>query len=171
MKAITLHEPWASLIRFRRKQVETRGWPAPQSLIGRQIAIHAGKRADWDLAERWDVPCAPGHVVAIARLQWSLQVRAYSPAYDGGVNAVCSTTQGDVGVATDEYGDFSVGRWLWVLTDIVPLDPPLPAVGHQGFWDVDTRAVWARTPWPVCPRFAPFHGYCADCGHYEPDHV
>ena len=44
MYAITLHQPWASLIALGIKTVETRSWPAPARLMGQTIAIHAGKR-------------------------------------------------------------------------------------------------------------------------------
>jgi len=42
MKAITLHQPWATLIALNVKRIETRSWRAPASLIGQRIAIHAG---------------------------------------------------------------------------------------------------------------------------------
>ena len=52
MKAITLHQPWASLIAEGHKTIETRDWPPPLSLVGQRIAIHAGKRkprrAEWN---------------------------------------------------------------------------------------------------------------------------
>ena len=44
MYAITLHQPWASLIALGLKTVETRSWPAPARLVGQRIAVHAGKR-------------------------------------------------------------------------------------------------------------------------------
>lgn len=43
MKALTLHQPWATLIALGVKRIETRSWRAPQALIGQRIAIHAGK--------------------------------------------------------------------------------------------------------------------------------
>jgi hypothetical protein len=33
------------------------------------------------------------------------------------------------------YGDFAVGRWAWLLADIKPVDPPVPAKGKQGLWE------------------------------------
>lgn len=42
MKALTIRQPWASLIALGVKHIETRSWRAPQSLIGQTIAIHAG---------------------------------------------------------------------------------------------------------------------------------
>lgn len=45
MKALTLHQPYATLIAKGIKTIETRTWPAPASLIGQRIAIHAAKKA------------------------------------------------------------------------------------------------------------------------------
>jgi hypothetical protein len=34
------------------------------------------------------------------------------------------------------YGDFSTpGRYAWLLADVVKLDEPIPATGHQGIWN------------------------------------
>lgn len=35
-------------------------------------------------------------------------------------------------------GDFTPGRWGWLLTDVEPLPEPIPAKGKQGVWE------WAR---------------------------
>jgi hypothetical protein len=45
MKALTIWQPWASLIIAGAKPYEFRGWPPPRSLVGHRIAIHAGARA------------------------------------------------------------------------------------------------------------------------------
>ena len=52
MKAITLHQPWATLIADGAKTIETRSWRPPQTLIGQRIVIHAGKRL---VANHWSV--------------------------------------------------------------------------------------------------------------------
>ena len=44
MKAITLWQPWASLIAARVKTSETRSWKPPQALLGERIALAATKR-------------------------------------------------------------------------------------------------------------------------------
>lgn len=44
MRAITLHQPWASLIAIGAKTFETRSFPPPAKLIGQRIAIHAAVR-------------------------------------------------------------------------------------------------------------------------------
>lgn len=41
----------------------------------------------------------------------------------------------------DHYGDYSRGRWVWFLEDIRPLNPPIPAKGRQGWFDVDLEEI------------------------------
>ena len=43
MYAITLRQPWVSLITLGIKTAKTRFWPASGRLIGQTIAIHAGR--------------------------------------------------------------------------------------------------------------------------------
>jgi hypothetical protein len=46
MRALTVKQPWASLIASGEKRIENRSWRPPAELIGQRIAIHAG--ASWD---------------------------------------------------------------------------------------------------------------------------
>src|SRR4051812_43017813 len=43
MKALSVWQPWASLIMSGHKRIETRSWPAPYSIRGQRIAIAATK--------------------------------------------------------------------------------------------------------------------------------
>lgn len=66
MKALTIREPWVSLLLSGRKTIETRPWAA-QHRGG--ILLHAGRRFDVSECERFDVkPHAPGHIVGSAVL-------------------------------------------------------------------------------------------------------
>ncbi len=51
MKAISLWQPWASLIACGAKPYETRDWAPPRDLIGQTIAICAAKKIDKDAAQ------------------------------------------------------------------------------------------------------------------------
>ncbi len=42
MKALTVRQPWASLIVLGIKTIETRSWKLPAAMVGQRIAIHAG---------------------------------------------------------------------------------------------------------------------------------
>ena len=152
MNAITLWQPWASLIAQGHKQIETRSWMPPNRAMEQPIAIHAAKRLvkpnDVDDETRakveelmgwaWymDVP-SYGVVVATATLTARIYVQHGSPS---------DVIAGCVDVLKDRFsiyefppheylfGDFTPGRWLWILTDVQPVDPPQPARGKQGIW-------------------------------------
>ena len=151
MKAISLHQPWASLIAAGIKTIETRSWAPPKALIGQRIAIHAAKKKmPWPynpqkhsdvpelqaLASVGSPPIHHGVVVATAVMVSALQVSKVSDGFALYSPRTCRGPQPSYPyIRIDPYGDFTVGRWLWFLEDIEKLDPPVPATGHQGFWN------------------------------------
>ena len=94
MYAITLHQPGVSLIALGIKTVETRSWPAPARLVGRTIAIHAGKRVvkgpgdaierelRTRLGEDWSRHIPTGAVLATAVLAGMARVAHIDPLTD-----------------------------------------------------------------------------------------
>ena len=53
MKAITIKQPWASLIVHGIKNIENRTWPCPKKYLGQRVLIHSsvchGKKFKIDL--------------------------------------------------------------------------------------------------------------------------
>ena len=150
MRAITLHQPWASLIAGGYKTTETRGWPAPESLVGSRIAIHAAKRtsrpSEWnaqvgDIASGLEFPL--GAIVATARLDGcvrvlsggfaSLEVKA-DPGRVWVVDRSGEERSDAYRMDSDPYGGYSEGRWIWLLSGVRPVNPPIEARGRQGMW-------------------------------------
>ena len=201
MKALTLHQPWASLIASGAKSIETRSWPPPPGLIGQRIAIHAGKRlaglkslgpkvvdemtglhgVNW----RGGVPL--GEIVATVRLDHAARVRR---EFKGYVEAlVFRSLPGEdrlIQVPTGPFGDFAIGRWLWLLSDVQPCDPPVPAVGRRGIWEWESPDEYHGAGWLLrymscwgCCRttyfFTPLEGpygappLCGDCNQEAPE--
>ena len=149
MYAITLHQPWATLIALGVKKVESRSWPAPERLLGQIIAVHAGKRMvrrpgeciERKLRDRvgedWIRTIPTGAVLATALLAGMARVANVDPmtghaVHEAGTEMGCAV--GVVRTRIDPWGDFSAGRWLWFLADVRALPKPIPAVGHQSFW-------------------------------------
>ena len=147
MCAITLHQPWATLIDLGVKNVETRSWPAPARLVGQRIAIHAGKRlvrqpgerierelrAHW--REDWRLNMPTSAVVATAVLAGTARAEHVDltndhAVHDGRTEVGCAAGRGRTPV--DPWGDFSAGRWLWFLDDVEALPEPVPAVSPSG---------------------------------------
>lgn len=134
MKALTLHQPWASAIAVGLKRYETRSWAT--SYRG-QLAIHAGKSLPPYAREfieetRADGIALPdpmplGAVVCIADL------------------VACHRTEvrwAGIGAREAAWGDWSDGRFAWELANVRVLTPPVPARGAQGLWE------WSETPAP-----------------------
>lgn len=116
MKAITLWQPWASLIADGRKTIETR--PRPWRHTG-WVAIHAGKQVDREACVRFGYDpdtIVRGAVVAIVMMNGCVQFPNKS-------------------APPDIYGDFTPGRYGYMLTDIKGLVKPVPASGSQGIWE------------------------------------
>ena len=147
--AITLHQPWATLIALGIKTVETRSWAAPGRLLGQTIAIHAGRRVvrqPGEAIERelrvhwgddWRLNMPMGAVVATATLAGMARVEHVNPVTGHAVHDIGTETGCAVGAARtriDPWGYFSSGRWLWFLADVKALPEPAPAVGRQSFW-------------------------------------
>jgi hypothetical protein len=157
VKALTIWQPWASLIIALAKPYEFRSWPAPKSLIGQRIALHAGARparkdeiADlivrlggnktWSTAlkpdialpllERWHT--MPGSlplssILGTAMLGTPVRAREIIHEFAG--------RKGLGGGLLLDSDRVEHSNWAWPLTEIQPLEPFQPAKGMQGFWD------------------------------------
>ena len=158
MRALTLHQPWAQMMVWGLKNIETRSWAAPRNLIGQRVAIHAGKRkarpTEWNIEMQRAVLQRAGNshsmpmgaVVATARLIECLQVTG-EPDSGGlvscrGFGELGDELEYDATITTDPYGDFSVGRWLWVFHDLRRVEP-VSINGRQGVWTLPAAVVTA----------------------------
>jgi hypothetical protein len=128
--AITVYQPWASLIAYSFKEFETRHWQPPQTLIGQLIAIHAGKKwtdqeKDWHkvykqmFPEVREMPVPLGCIVAMCRLTEVVP----SEMLVARINPREKAT-----------GNFDPGRYGWRLEVVKRADPPIAAQGKQGIW-------------------------------------
>lgn len=133
--AITLWQPWASLIFSGDKVHETRSFPVPDRLLGERVAIHAAKRAGTDdevgyvldrlcrerFGNDWRETLPRGVVLGTVRIARSYEI---DPTV--------------VPAPTDRIaGNWTPGRWAWELDSIEALSEPIEATGRQGWWSVD----------------------------------
>ena len=139
MRALSLYQPWASLIALGLKKVETRSWG---TAYRGDVAVHAAKR--WTRAERAfaealsefsefealreaDPGNVLGAVVCVARLAGCVRMT------DGWIERQ--------GVWEKMVGGFAPGRWGWILEDVRPLAAPVPMRGRQGLWTLSDDEV------------------------------
>ena len=147
MKAITIWQPWASLIMAGHKPYEFRRWPAPKALVGQRIVIHAGARrvVVREIAELLEQlgaghPCG-GLNSDCSALLGKLLSAPHSLPYSAGLGTVVlGSPQMACDLWPDEFKDFSDSdrvehsNWAWPLTKIEHFTPIVPTPGRQGFW-------------------------------------
>ena len=129
MAAITIWQPWASLIVHGLKEYETRGWqPSPHRLkVGDPIAIHAAKREPERIDELWP------YVRTIVDY-WSELPIGGVLGY-GYFQGAIKTNDADVSRQERKMGDWSPGRYAWKITDVHVFTTPVTATGKQGLWE------------------------------------
>ena len=150
MRAFTIWQPHASLFVERIKPSETRSWMAPKKYWGTAIGIHAGKHrvrldelsaevrvaaAQWldpDDEYAYDLPM--GAVIATATLAACVQVEMRD---EQGRAVVRTGTNSIAYIEDDGLGDYSVGRWIWLFSDIQKLPEPIPARGVPRVMDLE----------------------------------
>ena len=154
MKAITIWQPWATALALGIKHNETRSW---ETNYRGPIAIHAAKRNDARLRGIWmDVSNAmsdAGHDYFIRQV---LNGGPYYIEYrDDKREVICDLEFGAIIATanlvecipiTPEYlstlssverclGDYTLGRFAWVLEDVVMLEEAIPCRGQQRLWE------------------------------------
>lgn len=145
MKAVTIWQPWASLIVAGAKPWEWRGWWPPRSLIGQRIAIHAGARPV-KAAEVFDIlrQINEGDSSLVGDVARALLLRIPLTAWPRSSvvgTAILGTPVSALSWAEQHlapgYDSTRIDhhKFAWPLTDIERIEPPMPARGAQGFWE------------------------------------
>lgn len=140
MKALSLWQPWASLIAVGAKRLETRSW---FTAYRGPLAIHAAAR--WTLREQlvlreprffdalkhdyalddYDLPAVPrGAIVAVGML----------------TDCVSTNRLAELpGQQEDEFwfGNFMADRWMWRIEGVQKLEIPVRCPGQRGLWELE----------------------------------
>ena len=150
MKALTLTQPWATLIAIGAKKIETRSW---NTAYRGPLAINAAKGFPKEardlLWKDFDFYAAfrPDHAAALNLAGVRLVPNAAASAVSGQlplgvVVATCRLasiipTSRVKGLTNQEraFGDYSPGRYAWILEDVKPLAVPIPVKGALSLWE------------------------------------
>lgn len=136
MRALTLTEPWATLMMLQEKRVETRSWKLPNFIIGQEVAIHSAKGYPGWAKEMCDLPAFYSSLRPNGNY-------AYPELNRGSVLCVvkfigCRFTKDVRKQISDKemgFGDYEDGRFAWFAEFVKRFDKPIPATGHLGFWE------------------------------------
>ena len=155
MKAITIWQPWASLLACGGKRFETRSWA---TAYRGPIAIHAAKKDVIDALRMLPVPLAlkmkevigaewkdlpTGAVIATATLIGCHEIDRIremrcAPQETGCWDCNRRGTWIDASDQEVSFGDWTPGRFAWEFADVKAITP-VRVGGRQGLWD------WRRT--------------------------
>ena len=131
MKAITLWEPWATLVALEIKCWETRSW---MTNYRGPLAIHAASRRSFH----------SHYMVAASAALVAPDLKIEDLSF-GAIVAVCELTYciemtHNMVMEMDPnerlVGDWLEGRYAWKLENVRALDTPIEVLGKQGLWEL-----------------------------------
>lgn len=130
MKALTLWQPWASLVAIGAKQYETRHWATPYR---GPLVIHASVNRE---------AMSQGLTAAMRSAFKAAGVDPKNLPYGKALCVVdlvaCLRTDNPDLLLSDQeraFGDFSKNRYAWQLANIRLFSPPIHIAGGQKLWD------------------------------------
>jgi len=131
MKALSLRQPWATLIVSGRKSIEIRTWRPRKLKLPQWILIHASMKADTDMLEAFgmleDLPkgALVGEAVMTGVVQYNTKNR-WLEEMNKHLNM-------------PEW--YEKGLYGFVFADQTEYARPIPSKGRLNFFDVDMAAL------------------------------
>lgn len=148
MKTITLYQPWATLVAIGAKRIETRSWSTRHR---GPLLIHAAKERKFidgrskkyicdsdpfysaltDLFKGMGCPLGALPLGAIVAWVNLVDVRPITKSFKTDLAFV---TQPDPNLEF-HFGDYTPGRFAWILQNVRRIRPAVPTRGKQGLWE------------------------------------
>jgi len=139
MKTLSLLQPWATLVVIGAKRIETRSWATDYR---GPLLIHASKNFRKQnrevcgsneyfrraLADRRIEELPLGAIIGKCFLR---EIRTTTVMLSGR----------ELSTQDKNFGDFSWGRWAWILSDFEEFAKPISAKGSLGIWEFTESAL------------------------------
>lgn len=139
-----MHQPHAALVGLGVKRIETRPCKPPGSMVGVTIAVHANKSEDYawlaklEVFSKYvgtglgplDVSAVRGAIIATVEI---VRHQLITPDFARALRSVKPEEF--------EFGDYTSGRYAWMLRGARMLAKPIPFRAHQGWPDVDDALI------------------------------
>lgn len=163
MRCLSLTQPWATLIALGAKKIETRSWATryrgPLAIHAAKGLGPVGgmkglvRQCMPSVFYRALLPVLPEHIrdlasppaiaehlpfgaiIAVCDLRDCVRTEYIASA--GRATSVSWEGERTIWTLTDQeraFGDYSPGRFAWLLANIRPLATPIPATGALGLW-------------------------------------
>ena len=131
MKAISLWQPWATLMACGLKKNETRHWATPYR---GPLLIHAAKRMEPPTMlmreslkpfgyQSWD-DFPRGALVCLVDIVDCFSTDKYVPLYP-----------------EHQFGNYDSNRFVWITDNLITFDNPIAFKGSQGFFNVPNEII------------------------------
>lgn len=128
MKALTISQPFATLIAQGEKWVENRSWPTGYR---GPLAIHAGEGTQYlDREQLADYPT--GQVIAVAQLVACVHLHAVQKRDPLPCDQLLMANIDPTALLAHEHAE---GPWCWVFKEVRQLLRGVLCRGSQGLWD------------------------------------
>lgn len=149
MKALSLWQPWASLVALGAKKYETRSW---STAYRGPLLICSAKKWNRGLAalavsepfitalgeDRIQQGLPLGQALCVASLTWIYEIHAQK--LRSGLTDYVLPNETE-----RAFGDYRPGRFAWRLMNIRAFKP-FPIIGRQGFFNVDIDPKLLKVP-------------------------
>ena len=125
MKALTIKEPWATLIIDGYKKYEFRSW---KTNYRGKILIHAGMSLEKDMLKRfeeYDLKCSKGEIIGEAELTDCILVDKEFNDELIKINPVVYSKSNHV------------QKYAWKLENVIKYSNPIPIKGKLGLWNYE----------------------------------
>mgnify|MGYP002626039925 CR=1 FL=1 len=155
MKCISLWQPWASAVAIGSKRIETRSWSTKYRgplLIHAAKRCHRGELRELERINFWRGAMASllgaaehmhsdewlpfGALVAIADLVDCRPTSQFDPSELRAARRPSWSTSNYYDWCEADLGDFSAGRFGWVLENVRCISPSIPYRGFQQLFEV-----------------------------------
>lgn len=141
MKVISLLQPWATLVVIGAKQIETRSWNTKHR---GDLLIHASKKMSQEQIDLthsepfWNVlqhleELPLGKIIGKVVLEETARTESLLSLFQ---NKLKFRWLASLNVDNEKaFGDFSSGRWGWILSKPEAFKQPVQINGNRGLWN------------------------------------
>lgn len=148
MKCLSLMEPFATLVALEEKKIETRSW---KTNYRGKLAIHASK----NINKASKGSCLKNEFLKVLNDKYIFKNENNKIQYNfnfGNIVAICDLInclqmkefyedyvilENGMKIIGNEliFGDYTPGRYAWILDNIQLLRKPIEVKGHLGLWN------------------------------------
>lgn len=158
VRCLSLWQPWATLMAYGSKRIETRHWPMPGNYRG-LLAIHAAKKVDLEMlihepfyehmaghmGNTVDALEPSNRAMFVGQMaKWLPRGAIVSVCILGGCESTNKRTNSPMPSDDDDeywFGNYDRDRWMWLTRNMVRLPQPIPHVGQRGLWKLEPETV------------------------------